>query len=62
MVEKMAEGSNRRLDAGEKVVKNMDYGRKIYYADDWINELVFDGTPKEVARRLKKLFTRTVVR
>jgi hypothetical protein len=58
----MAESTNRRLDAEEKVVKNMEYGKKIYYADDWIDELVFDGTPKEVERRLKKIFLQTLVR
>jgi len=58
----MAESANRRLDAGKKVVKDMEYGKKVYYADEWINELVFSGTKKEIERKLRKIFLRTWVR
>jgi hypothetical protein len=57
----MAESANRRLDAGEKVVKDMEYGKRVYYADGWINELVFSGTKKEIERKLRKIFLRTWV-
>jgi hypothetical protein len=56
MAQEMAESANRRLDAEEKVVKDMEYGKTVYYADDWINGLVFSGTKKEIERKLKKIF------
>jgi hypothetical protein len=53
------------LDAEEKVVKNMrtvvENGKVVYYADEWVNSLLFTGTKKQIERRLMKVFQSTWV-
>jgi hypothetical protein len=58
----MAESANRRLDAEEKVVKDMVYGKPVYFAGKWVDELVFSGTKRQIERKLKRIFLSTWVR
>jgi len=40
----------------------IENGKVVYYADEWVNEILFTGTKKQIERRLEKVFKSTWTR